>query len=218
MTTGLTFLKTHIENMNDPFGTYDVRAKLVLEKPFQNDNEKGQIHIGGRILNEQNRQISGIVIFSSDKSFMIEYENDRLIAHYRLDSGEEFEEWKEYDEIELKEVEISINETSRTTPLSTLQQLTKEPDFILKSPFAKIQDIVNSFSKEPVCDKVYRSDIDNGILVVPLSTNPQIEKEALKAIFRKNYIWDDLIFYDTHEVHLHFNDTKKQMWLNRNSA
>jgi len=218
MTTGLTFLKRHIENMNDPFGSYDVRLKLLLKNPFQNDSAKGQIHIGGRILDEQNRQISGIVIFSSDKSFMIEYENDRLIAHYRIDSGEEFEDWKEYEEIELKEVEISINETSKTTPLSTLQQMTKEPDFILKSPFAKIQDIVNSFSQEPICDQVYRSDIDNGILVVPLSTNPQIEKEVLKAVFRKNYIWDDLIFFDTHEVHLHFNDTKKQMWLNRNSA
>lgn len=213
----ISFLKNYIENIGDPFGGYKVQVKLILEKPFQNDNTKGQIYVGGRIYAEQNRQIAGIVIFSDDKSFMLEYENSRFIIHYRLDSGKEFDGWNEYEEIELKEVELSINEMSKVTPLSEVQLLTKEPDFVLKTPFHKIQDIVNDFSKEYLCERVYRSDIDKGILIVPVNKTVQFKKEAIKAVFRESYIWDDLLYYDTHEVHIHFCDTRKQMWLNRNN-
>lgn len=218
MTTTISFLKNYIENMDDSFGGYDVSVKLILKIPFQNDPQKGQINLEGRTLTEQNKQIPGIVIFSSDRSFMLEYENSRFIAHYRLDSGAEFEGWNEYEEIELKEVEFSLNEMSKATPLSTIQLLSREPDFVVKSPFQKILEIVNDLSKADVCSKVYRSDIDSGILIVPIKKYIQLEKETLKANFRKNLIWKDLLYFDTHEVHLHFEDTKKQMCLNRNSA
>lgn len=218
MTTTISYLKRHIENMDDPFGGYDVSVKLRLKTPFQGDPKKEQIHFGGKILVEQNKRISGIIIFSSGVTYMIEYDNSKFIVSYRLDSGSEFDGWKQYEEIEILDAEISLNKMSGITPLATVQLISRQPDFIVKDPFKKIKDIVNDFSNEVICEKVHRSDIDKGILVVPVKKNPQIEKESLKAIFRRNFIWEDLLFYDTHEVHLHFNDTKKQMWLNRNSA
>lgn len=218
MITTISFLKNHIENMDDPFGGYDVSVKLNLKTPFQGDPKKGQIYFGGRILIEQNRKISGIIVFSSGVTYMIEYDNSKFIVSYRLDSGSELDGWNQYEEIELLDVQISFNKMSVASPLTTVQLNSKEPDFIVKDPFQKIQHIINEVSKNFVCERVYRSDIDSGILIVPIKKNLQIDKETLKRIFRDNFIWEDLLYFDTHEVHLHFEDTKKQMWLNRNSA
>jgi hypothetical protein len=52
MTTTISFFKNHIENMGDPFGSYDTYVKLTFKTPLQNDSKKREVYFGGRILVE----------------------------------------------------------------------------------------------------------------------------------------------------------------------
>jgi hypothetical protein len=140
---------------------------------------------------------------------MLEYGNNQFVAHYKLLSGVGIEGWDEYESKEMIDAQFSINRMSESTPLTAVQLLKNEPDFIVKTPFQKIQGLINEIFKGPVCDRVYRSDIDNGILVVHIKKDIHVEKETVKKSLRDNLIWEDLLCFDTHEVHLHFEHSKK---------